>query len=271
MTVNPNDFSKLPSLTPSEEDNQGIVKNPGFLVGARNDMTTDCAIIIRLHVIRLSSFVPLCLCAFVPFFVPLCLPPFVPLCLSSKKAEDAQFGAEALVVVELGVGVACFVDDGQLGAESEEGEGAVEDGELVGLRVVHALFGSAGEVGPVGLVETAGDGAGGAEVETEGQGVERGEAETGSCETPRSSLGAFVSIAESEAQGKRRGGLPACSEGDVPARAVEVFQFVVTSIVPARLFDGDPVRAEALRAFEAQAVFHIARFVARPLLASTGL
>ncbi len=38
---------------------------------------------------HLSSFVPLCLCAFVPFFVPLCLcafvpSPFVPLCLSSS-------------------------------------------------------------------------------------------------------------------------------------------------------------------------------------------
>ena len=40
----------------------------------------------------------------------------------SEQTEDAQFGAEALVVVVLGVGGAFFVDEDQLGAESEEGE-----------------------------------------------------------------------------------------------------------------------------------------------------
>ncbi len=157
-----------------------------------------------------------------------------------------------------------------MGAESEEGEGAVEDGELVGARKVLTLFSSAGEVGPVGLVEAAGDGGGGAEAETEGQGVGGGEADTGTRETMRAPFGAFVSVAEGGAHGEGRGGLPACSEGDVPAGSIEVFQIVVASIVPARPFDGDPVRAEALRAFEAQAVFHVAWFVARPLLASTG-
>ncbi len=105
-------------------------------------------------------------------FPPLCLCAFVPLCLSSgsgsglvvwenqflrgrisdcdperffqtskpdpwrdvlsEQTEDAQFGAQALVVVVLGIGGAFFVDEDQLGAESEEGDGAVEDGELVG-------------------------------------------------------------------------------------------------------------------------------------------
>ena len=53
-------------------------------------------------------------------------------------------------------------------------------------------------------------------------------------------------------------------EREVPARTVEVFQIVVASIVPARPFDGDPVRSESLRTFEAQAVFHVAGFIARP-------
>ena len=175
-----------------------------------------------------------------------------------------------MVVVVLGVRLAFFLDQDQLGAKSEEGEGAIEEGELVGLRVVLTLLGSAGEVGPVGLVEAVGDGAGGAEGETEGQGVGGREADTGTRETMRASFGAFVSLAEGGAQGEGRGGLPACGEGDVPAGPVEVFQIVVASIVPARPFDGDPVRAGALRAFEAQSVFHVVRFVARPLLASTG-
>ena len=40
--------------------------NPGFLVEARNDMTTVCALIIRLQVMRLCAFMPSPLCAFVP-------------------------------------------------------------------------------------------------------------------------------------------------------------------------------------------------------------
>ena len=84
----------------------------------------------QLSVISYQFFqdAPLFLCA----FVPLCLCAFPPLCLSSKEAEDAQFGAQALVVVVLGVGFAFFLDQDQLGAESEEGDGAVEDRELVG-------------------------------------------------------------------------------------------------------------------------------------------
>ena len=112
--------------------------------------------------------------------MPLCLSSFVPLCLSSKEAEDAQFGAEALVAVELGVGFTGFVDDGELGAEAEEGQGAVEGGEAEGLGEVLALVGPEGEVGPAGLVEGAGDGRRGAEAETEGQGVGSGEAAPGS-------------------------------------------------------------------------------------------
>lgn len=87
----------------------------------------------------------------------------------------------------------------------------------------------------------------------------------------RASFGAFVSIAEGGAQGKGRGGLPVCGEGDVPAGTVQLFGIFVASFVPTRPFDGDPVRAEPLGAFEAQAFFQVARFVARPLLASTGL
>lgn len=45
---------------------------------------------------------------------------------------------------------------------------------------------------------------------------------------------------------------------------------VVTPVVPPRSLEGDPLRAEALRAFEAQAVFHVTGLVARPLLTSTG-
>ena len=38
-----------------------------------------------------------------------------PILLVLKEAEDAEFGAEALVVVELGVGLAFFVDEGPVG------------------------------------------------------------------------------------------------------------------------------------------------------------
>ena len=44
----------------------------------------------------------------------------------SEKPHYSQFGAEAFVVVELGVGFAFFPDQKQLGAEAEEGEGALE-------------------------------------------------------------------------------------------------------------------------------------------------
>ena len=194
-----------------------------------------------------------------------------PLCgVLSEQTEDAQFGAEALVAVELGVGVAFFVDEGELGAEAEEGQGAVEGGEAEGLGEVLAFFGSEGQVGPVGLVEGAGDGGRRAEAEAEGQGVGSGEAAPGSRGAMRTQFGFFLSITGSEAQGKRRGDLPASGEREVPAGAVEVFGSFVASFVPARSFEGHPMRAEALRAFEAQTVFHVGGLVARPMLAAAG-
>ena len=60
--------------------------------------------------------------------------------------------------MQLGVGLAFFPDQNQLRAESEEGEGALEDRELVGAREILAFPGAQGEIGPVGLVEAAGDG-----------------------------------------------------------------------------------------------------------------
>ncbi len=62
-------------------------------------------------------------------------------CLGSEQAEDAEFGAEALVVVVLGVGLAFFLDQDQLGAEAEEGEGAVEERDPEGLGELLAFRG----------------------------------------------------------------------------------------------------------------------------------
>ena len=63
-----------------------------------------------------------------------------------EKPHDSQFAADALVAVELGVGLAFFPDQNQLGAESEEGEGALEDRELVGAREILAFPGAQGEI-----------------------------------------------------------------------------------------------------------------------------
>ena len=73
--------------------------------------------------------------------------------------------------MELGVGVAFFADDHQLRTESEEGQGAVEGRELVGLREILAFRGPAGEIGPVGLEEAAGHGGRGSHAETQRQRV----------------------------------------------------------------------------------------------------
>ncbi len=186
-----------------------------------------------------------------------------------EEAEDAEFGAEALVALELGVGVAFFVDEGQLGAEAEEGEGAVESGESVGMGEVFSFLGSHGEVGPVGLVEGTGDGGRGAEAEAEGEGEGGGEAAPGSGGAMGTQFGFFFSIPGGEAEGEGRGGLPASFEGEVPAGTVEVSGIFVASFVPGSVLKGDPMHAESLRAFEAQAVFDVVGFVARPMLAAT--
>ncbi len=60
--------------------------------------------------------------------------------------------------MELGVRLAFFLDQKQLGAEAEEGQGAVEGRELESLREILAFPGAQGEIGPVGLVKAAGDG-----------------------------------------------------------------------------------------------------------------
>ena len=44
---------------------------------------------------------------------------------TSKLPHETQFGAVAFVILGLGVGHAGFVDKHQLGAEAQEGEGAV--------------------------------------------------------------------------------------------------------------------------------------------------
>ena len=85
--------------------------------------------------------------------------------------------------MELGVRLALFPDQKQLGAEAEEGEGAVEGRQLVGAREILAFFGPQGEIGPVGLVEAAGDGGRGSHAETQGQRVGSREATPGSRET----------------------------------------------------------------------------------------
>ena len=64
----------------------------------------------------------------------------------SEKAHDSQFAAEALVAVQLGVGLALFPDDHQLRAEAEVSEGALEGGELEGLGEVFAFCGPQGEI-----------------------------------------------------------------------------------------------------------------------------
>ena len=60
--------------------------------------------------------------------------------------------------MELGVRLAFFPDQNQLGAESEEGQGALEGRQLVAAREILAFPGAQGEIGPVGLVEAAGEG-----------------------------------------------------------------------------------------------------------------
>ncbi len=162
------------------------------------------------------------------------------------------------------------MDEGQLGAEAEEGEGAVEGGEAVGLGEVLAFCGSAGEVGPVGLVEGTGDSGRGAEAIAEGEGEGGGEAAPGSRGAMGTQFGVFLSITGSEAEGEGRGGLPASGQREVPVGTVEVSGIFVASFVPGSAFDGDPMHAESLRAFEAQAVFDVVGFVAGPLLAATG-
>ncbi len=162
------------------------------------------------------------------------------------------------------------MDEGQLGAEAEEGEGAVEGGEAVGMGEVFSFLGSHGEVGPVGLVEGTGDGGGGAEAEAEGEGEGGGEAAPGSGGAMGTQFGFFFSIACSEAEGEGRGGLPASFEGEVPVGTVEVPGIFVASFVPGSVLKSDPMRTESLRAFEAQAVFHVMGFVAGPMLAATG-
>ena len=47
----------------------------------------------------------------------------------SELPHEAQLGAVAVVVLRLGVGLARLVDERQLRAEAEHGEGAVEDGK----------------------------------------------------------------------------------------------------------------------------------------------
>ena len=64
--------------------------------------------------------------------------------------------------------LAFFLDQNQLGAEAEEGEGAVEGRELVATREILAFPGAQGEIGPVGLVEAAGDGGRGSHREPQG-------------------------------------------------------------------------------------------------------
>ena len=91
--------------------------------------------------------------------------------------------------MELGVRLAFFLDQNQLRAEAEEGEGALEGRQLVGAREILAFFGPQGEIGPVGLVEAAGDGGRGSHAETQGQRVGSREATPGSRETMRAQAG----------------------------------------------------------------------------------
>ena len=45
---------------------------------------------------------------------------------ASELTHEAQFGTVAVVVLRLGIGLARLVDERQLGAEAEQGQGAVE-------------------------------------------------------------------------------------------------------------------------------------------------
>ncbi len=144
--------------------------------------------------------------------------------------------------MELGVRLALFPDQKQLGAEAEEGEGAVEGRQLVGAREILAFFGPQGEIGPVGLVEAAGDGGRGSHAETQGQRVGSREATPGSRETMRAQAGLLFAIAAGQAEGERRGGLPASGQREIPAGTVQVFGLLVSPLVPACPFDRHPLR-----------------------------
>ena len=111
--------------------------------------------------------------------------------------------------MELGVRLPFFLDQNQLRAEAEEGEGAVEDRELVGAREILTFFGPQGEIGPVGLVEAAGDGGRGSHREPQGQRVGSRETAQGSREAMRAQAGLLFAIAGGQAEGERRAGLPA--------------------------------------------------------------
>ena len=97
--------------------------------------------------------------------------------------------------MQLGVGLAFFADNHQLRAEAEEGQGAVEGRELVGLREILAFRGPAGEVGPVGLEEATGHGDRGSHAEAQRQRVGSREAAPGSREAMRTQVGFFFAIA----------------------------------------------------------------------------
>ena len=83
MTVNPKDFSKLPSLTPCEaildgfllslrkqEQGAGIQGNPNCVLPCPDQESRKATRNPVCLPFVPSPFVPLCLCAFVPLFVP---------------------------------------------------------------------------------------------------------------------------------------------------------------------------------------------------------
>ena len=103
-----------------------------------------------------------------------------------------------------------------------------------------------------------------------GQRIGSRETAQGSREAMRAQAGLLLGITGGQAQGKRRRGLPASFQREGPAGTVQVFGLLVSPLVPARPFDGNPLWSQPLRAFEAQAVFHEHGLIGRPLLSSTG-
>ena len=172
--------------------------------------------------------------------------------------------------MELGVRLAFFLDDRQLRAEAEEGQGAVEGRELESLREILAFPGAQGEIGPVGPVEAAGDGGRGTHREAQRQRVGCRETAPGSRGAMRAQARLLLGITGGQADGQRRSGLPASFQREGPAGTVQEFGMLVSPLVPARPFDGQPLRAEPLRALEAQAVFHEHGLIGRPLLSPAG-
>ncbi len=150
--------------------------------------------------------------------------------------------------MELGVRLAFFVDEYELRAESEEGQGAVESRELVGAREILAFPGPQGEIVPVGLVEAAGHASRGSHAKAQGQRIGSRETAPGARETMRAQAGFLLGITGGHADGQRRGGLPAACQRQIPAGTVRVFGLLVSTLVPTRLFDRHPLRTEPLRA-----------------------